>query len=156
MDEHDQLPMFSGDAFSQQQREFKELLELSREQARALHELTRITRELIQNARDARNGLVAHKPEDQAEPTPLRRTRHVPQIRELREWHSCRAYFQRFEREVRRDLQLGPDDEVSKEMLHAAGAPSAKTILRVMVETHGLRPEQWPPSTWPEELPATF
>jgi hypothetical protein len=77
---------------------------------------------------------------------------HVPQIKELREWSSCRAYFQRLEREVRRDLQLGDDHEVTKEMLHAAGAPAVRTITRIMVETYGLVGDQWPPSTWPDDL----
>jgi hypothetical protein len=30
-----------------------------------------------------------------------------------------------------------------------------KSITRYMVETHGLLADQWPPSTWPEEAPAT-
>jgi hypothetical protein len=86
--------------------------------------------------------------------TPPPRTRaHQPQNKELREWAPFVAYYQKLERAVRRDQHLRPDDEVTKTMIWTAGGPSPKTTTRIMVDTHGLLADQWPPSTWPTEPP---
>jgi hypothetical protein len=138
-DDDRQVPMFPDDAI-------RDLLLLAREQARALHEASVVTRELLQNARDARNGHSKRKPDD--EPS---KKDYVPQRKELRSYASGRAYFQQLEREVREDLRLKDSDAITPEMLYEAGAPHPKTTDRIMTLTYHLRREQWPPSTWPEE-----
>jgi hypothetical protein len=83
---------------------------------------------------------------------PTKRPR-LPQNKELREWHTFRAFYQRLEAIVRRDNHLSPDDRVTKEMIFAAGGPAPKTTSRNMADPHGLRPDFWPPSTWPVDPP---
>lgn len=139
------------------------LLNIVELQARALN------REAAQNALDARNGAwMRHLQEhpvafrqvvDQAIGTyqpPAPKRRHRPHQKELRLWSTFRAHFQKLESDVRRELQLKPEDEFTKQMAATWGALSVKTIDRCMVETHGLALEQWPPSTWPEEAPGLF
>lgn len=78
---------------------------------------------------------------------------YQPQDKELRDWGRCVAYFQGLEKTVRRDQHLGPDERVTKLMIWEAGGPHPKTTTRIMVKTHGLLADQWPPSTWPTEAP---
>src|SRR5262245_34896957 len=141
-----QVPLFPEDVL-------RELLELAKRQAETVQELTHINRELVQNARDARNGLLKRMPADTPSTVGRKHRPHRPQLHALREWHACRAYYQRLEHDVRRDLQLDDDDEVTKDMVHKAGGPSVRTTTRTMVDYYGLLPDQWPPSTWPEEPP---
>lgn len=136
------------------------LLDIVELQARAL------SREAAQHAVDAQNGAaMRHLQEDPVafekfvdhaigtykppEPKP----RHRPHIKEFRVWRSFRAHFQKLERDIRRDLQLKPDDELSKEVMYANGGVHPRTMTRIMVDTHGMTADHWPPSTWPEESP---
>jgi len=115
-------------------------------QAQALREAAIVSRELLQNARDARRAL---KPADYR--TPARP--YQPQNKAFREWRTFRDHMQRLERTVRRDHHLGPTDEVSKEMVCTEGGLVAKTVTRIMTRTFGLASDHWPPSTWPADLP---
>lgn len=110
-------------------------------QAEGIRVLAAVNHALMQNAGGRR-------PAGHGAP---RRT-HLPQNKELREWQAFRAYFQKLEERVRRDNHLQSDDEVTKEMIYAAGGPSPKTMTRHQ-EYHGLKPVQWPPSTWPKHPP---
>jgi hypothetical protein len=76
-----------------------------------------------------------------------------PRERELREWHSFRTYFQKREAAYRHDHRMGPDERLTKQMLSSVVGYVPRHITRLMVETHGLLADQWPPSTWPEEAP---
>jgi len=138
-DDDRQVPLFGDDVL-------RDLLEITRRQAEVVQELTHINRELIQNARDARNGLLKHEPE------PATRS-YVPQIRALRRYDTGRAYFQQIERETRNDLKLKPDDQVTPQMLWEHGAPSPKTQERIITRTYHLPRDAWPPSTWPDAPP---
>ena len=144
VDDERQLPMFSDPG-----RDL--LIHVIELQAEGLRLIAAANRELLQNARDARRGALHVVPEPDKEPKAKRR--HVPQNKELRDWGSFRAFFQNLERVARHDLHLKPDATVTREQLYTQGGPSPKTITRVMVETYGLTPAQWPPSTWPEVLP---
>lgn len=147
-DDEQQLPMFP-DANPRESLLFR-LLE---HQAEAVRILAAANHVLMQNALESPQGrrIMA---EVAAEVTPRStKRRHQPQNKELRDWGGFRAYFQRLERVVRGNNRLGPDDEVTKEMVYAVGGPSAKTITRIMVETYDLKPDHWPPSTWPADSP---
>ena len=78
---------------------------------------------------------------------------YTPQDKELRTWDGFRLRMQKLEQAVRRNLVLPPGARVSPEMICREGGPSAKTIGRIMVDRYGLKADQWPPSTWPAELP---
>jgi hypothetical protein len=78
---------------------------------------------------------------------------HVPQNKDYRDWAGFSRHLQEIERSIRRDHHLRPEDEVSREMVYAAGGPSPRTLKRIMEKTYGLKPEQWPPSSWPKEPP---
>jgi hypothetical protein len=136
-----QVPMFPGDDPG---REL--LINVIKAQADGIRTLA-ATVHVLQDA--LRNGHVEFEPVLPATPEKPRR-RHLPQNKELRSWRTFVAYFQNLERIVRRENHLRPDDVVTREMLYAVGAPSPKTITRIMVETHGLRADQWPPSSWSE------
>lgn len=136
-DDGKQLPMFEGDELVRDL--LKDALKTVRVQAKALKKATAALDRIDRQRRDG-EAAKARRP-------------HLPQNKELREWHTFCAYFQNLERIVRRENHLKPDDEVTREVLYAAGAPSPKTITRIMVETHGLTPDQWPPSTWPADSP---
>ena len=84
---------------------------------------------------------------------PKPKPRHRPHRKEFRVWSTFRDYFQKLETAIRRDLHLKPNDELSKEVMYANGGENPRTMTRIMVETHGLTADQWPPSTWPEESP---
>ena len=136
------------------------LLDIVELQARAL------SREAAQHAIDAQNGAAMRRLQedpiafekfvDQAIGTyqpPKPKPRHRPHRKEYRVWRSFRDHFQKLERDIRRDLHLKPEDELSKEVMYANGGEVPRTMTRIMTDTHGLRADQWPPSTWPEESP---
>lgn len=117
-------------------------------QAEAMRAVTALNKDLTQLALAARHS----SPEDHEQPPKPKRA-HQPQNPELRDWTSCRKFFQRWEAKVRRDLNLKPDDPLEITVLATACELSVKTIRRIMFETYHLRRDQWPPSTWPEDLP---
>jgi len=122
-------------------------------QAEAIRNLTGLL-QLAGLLKDQPNG---HVPEAESEPKhePKRRSQnklHRPQNKLFREWHTFRAHFQHLEKVIRRDHQLLEADQVTREMVCTDGGIPPKT-LRYHMEWHGLRPEQWPPSTWPETAP---
>jgi hypothetical protein len=127
-DDDRQLPMFGSEDL------IRELLEVNRIQAQALFEALR------------RNGVAPH---EQAKP----RRPHQPQNKGFREWATFRAFMVNLEQTIRRDHHLGPDAVVTREQIYALGGPPLRTLRRIMQETHGLLPDQWPPSTWPPDLP---
>jgi hypothetical protein len=133
VDDERQLPMFPDPRVDLLIRLLGNAVEAARTQSAIIQSLT-------QADRDRRDG------------HPVPRRLHQPQNKALREWHTFRAHFVALERSVRRDNELQPGDEVTKEMLYAAGGPPPKTMTRHQ-EYHGLRADQWPPSTWPKDPP---
>ena len=134
-DDDRQMSLWPGDPST------RDFLEVVRVQAQALQEALALHRELLQ-----------HLVDPDLTPPQLKRP-HQPQNKQFRDWESFRAHLQEVERRVRRDNHLRPADLVTKEMIYAAGGPAPRTLLRIMVDTHGLQPDQWPPSTWPVESP---
>jgi hypothetical protein len=134
-DDDRQLPMFPDPRVDLLIRLLGDAVEAARTQSAIIQSLT-------QGQEQRRNG---HS---------VPRRQHQPQNKALREWHTFRAHFVTLERKVRRDHGLLPGDEVGMEMLYAAGGPPPKTMLRHM-DYHGLRHNQWPPSTWPEQPPVS-
>lgn len=151
VDDAHQLPMFPSDDPGRDL-----LLRLLMESVETARSLAAINQWLTQNAFDQsrRNG---HEPESEAradEPTPRPKNKlHRPQNPIFREWHTFRAHFQQLEKVIRRDHQLRDEDQVTREMVCTDGGLPPKT-LRYHMEWHGLRPEHWPPSTWPDAAPA--
>jgi hypothetical protein len=143
-DEH-QLPMFLHNSQDPGRDLLVHVVDV---QAEAIRNLTGLL-QLAGLLKEPDNGHQARVPE----PQPPGKKIYRPQNKALREWHTFRAHFQHLEHIVRRDHQLEPDDEVTREMLYAAGGPPPKTMTRHQ-EFHGLKSEQWPPSTWPEEAPS--
>jgi hypothetical protein len=150
-DDANQLPMFPTDDPGRDL-----LIRLLMQSVETARSLAAINQWLTQNAfnQSRRNG---HEPEIESradEPTSRPKNKlHRPQNKLFREWHTFRAHFQHLEKVIRRDHQLGTYDEVPKEMVSAAGGLPVKTMGYHM-EWHGLRLDQWPPSTWPEAAPS--
>ena len=150
VDDANQLPMFPSDDPGRDL-----LLRLLMQSVETARSLAAINQWLTQNAFDPsrRNG---HEPASKSkadEPTPRPKNKlHRPQNKLFREWDFFRAHFQKRERDIRHRDHLGPEDEVTREMVYADGGPPPKTMGYHM-EWHGLRPSQWPPSTWPEAAP---
>jgi hypothetical protein len=137
-----QIPMFSDDDPGLQRQTFKALLDLCREQAQALREAQVVTRELLQNARDARNG-TARAERAKSEPA-----LHGPLNPQHRTWRGFVRTLQELERRERRGNELM---RVTKAALAKRGPDSARTIRRTM-QGYGLKLDNWPPSTWnPDE-----
>jgi len=127
-----------------------------------------LNRDLVQNALDARSGHVLRqlqndpaalrKVYDEAigtyQPPAPKRAGHRPNEKAMREWTPFCQRYQKLEREIRRDKHLTPEDPVDREMMYANGGEHPKAMRDHML-WHGLRPDQWPPSTWPEEAPET-
>jgi hypothetical protein len=65
-------------------------------------------------------------------------------------WRNFALYWQGIERSVRRDHSLLPEDRLPKEMACADSGYSHR-MLTYYMKGYGLRPEQWPPSTWNPE-----
>jgi hypothetical protein len=86
------------------------------------------------------------------QPPKPKRPGHRPNEKAMREWPAFRAKYQKLEREIRRDLSLTDEVEVSREMMFANGGEHPKAMLDHML-WHGLTRDQWPPLTWPEESP---
>lgn len=142
VDDERQLPMFPGD--NPREALLFHVIEVLAEGNRVLSAIAAGAQEL--EAQRQRRTV--------KEPTPEKRL-HQPREKEFRTWGGFRDYFQKLERVLRREHHLAPDADVTKEMFYAAGAPSPKTITRIMVETYGLKADHWPPSTWPADLPAS-
>lgn len=127
-----------------------------------------LNREAVQNTLDARNGqflrqlqkdpAALRKFYDEAigtyQPPKLKRMGHRPNEKDMRDYAAFRARFQKLEREIRRDKHFTPKDSLDREMMFANGGEHPKAMLDHML-WHGLRRDQWPPSTWPEEPPET-
>lgn len=163
----DQDPRRLGDEDPREQHEREELLHTLHTQAQAIEDLAEIaetsylfkaSRDLSEAvsmlARGVRRKLLDCLPEPEPSapiglPRPL-----VPQNKELRTWAGFRTYYQNLETAVRADLHLGPDDEVTREMIYTAGGPPPRTTHRIMTRTFFLLPNFWPPSIWPEAQPA--
>jgi DNA invertase Pin-like site-specific DNA recombinase len=142
-DDGQQLPMFPSDDPGRDL-----LLRLLMESVETARSLAAINQWLTQNAfeRSRRNG---HEPESESR---AKNKLHRPQNKLFREWHTFRAHFQDLEKKLRRDQHLRPEDQVTREMVYAADGILPKSLQRHM-EWHGLRLDQWPPSTWPELAP---
>jgi hypothetical protein len=145
--------MFPGDDGGEPSPRDRMLFHVLRQQADAVRFLAEINRELLQNALNARRRDGHEEPPAEV---PKPRRKHVPQNKKHRDWAGFRADLQHFEAIVRRDNQLGPDDEVDKEMIYAAGGPHPRTVARTMVETYHLALDYWPPSIWPATLADKF
>jgi len=144
-DDGGQLPMFGGEDAARDL-----LMQVIKAQAEGIRTIAAVNHTLMELEKlRLANGTVGSL---RGTTTTSRAKRpHQPQTREFREWSGFCAFFQNLERVLRRDHQLGPDADVPKEMFYAAGAPSPKTITRIMVETYGMKADQWPPSTWPAD-----
>ena len=122
------------------------LLELVRLQQEALRIQVAVSHELLENARRLNDGTLTVEPSPA--PGATERDGYGPTDTRHKTW---RVQFvldlQRIERIVRRDKQMEPNDEFTKEMLFAAGGPTRRTTTNIM-KGYGLRAEQWPPSTW--------
>jgi hypothetical protein len=123
--------MFSPDEL------IRKLLEVNQLQALALLETARHT-----------NSVPTPSPVSVRPPRP-----HQPQEKDFRVWSKFRAAMIKFEHDVRVDLQLGPDAEVTREQIYRLGGPNPRTLRRIMLDTYGLLSDQWPPSTWPADPP---
>lgn len=126
-----------------------ELLEVVREQARALSQTSSLLREMFNDWR-ARKGKRTQpkpvKPEDAPVP-------HRPQDPRFRTYEGFRAAICEYEKAV---LEQGYTRCTRELIGTAGGGPSTKTIRRIMVETYGMSGNEWPPSTWPEHLPQSI
>jgi hypothetical protein len=138
--------MFPGDEGGDASPHDRLLFHVLEIQAEAVNHLAAINQALVQKLDTPRSrreaATAAEKPEH----------RYLPQNPKWRIWSSFRAEMQRLEKIVRRDNHLGPDGLVTEEAMYAAGGPHPRTGLRIRVKSYGLRPDQWPPSTWPAEL----
>jgi hypothetical protein len=134
----------------------KDLIEIAMKALSALGDALALNRQLLEHREQVvdqwsqRNGIPAAREADLPESVSAG---YRPQNPELREYDSCRKYYQALEAAARRDLHLPNDVDVTKEMIYRAGGPSPKTTTRIMTLAHGLLADQWPPSTWPEEAP---
>jgi hypothetical protein len=85
------------------------------------------------------------------QPPKPKRPGHRPNEKEMREYTAFRLRYQVLERDIRRDLHLADDDEVTREMMYAHGGEHPRAMLNHML-WHGLG-RQWGPSTWPDQAP---
>jgi len=123
-----------------EQMEFDKLLEYARLQLEV--EALRVERERIKASR--KHPRSRQREAVQAKP------RHVPSIVEWRTWRGFVRDLQAIEADWRRNNSGEP----TKEAIATSKGCIGKTITRTMVETYGLRAEQWPPSTWPARPPS--
>ncbi len=147
-----QLPMFPG-----QDPRTDLLIRLLTDAVDAVHTLTAINQLLTQKAfgpharrtakQDGTIGSLRATSKGAREQKPHR---HVPSNPDHRTWRGFVLSMQHLEDEARNvDLKL------SKKAVCQLGTDSAKTIVRTMTETYGLRADDWPPSRWdPEKPPA--
>lgn len=129
-----------------QQRMFPELdklleierLRLERERLKLLREEARAAR------RHANKPVSTSPPESPPRPKPAYR----PQDKKLREYETCRATFQGYERTVR--LTVGETGEVTPMAIFVdGGGPHPKTQAKIMGLFGLSYPRHWPPRTWP-------
>jgi len=113
-------------------------------------------RELLDVLRLQAEALAAMANREAGRPPPASgradRRPHQPQNKAFRDWRRFRDHMQNLEQTVRLEHNMGPESRVTKEMIYAAGGPPAKTLTRIMTDTFGLAPTDWPPSTWPADL----
>jgi hypothetical protein len=150
VDDEQQLPMFLRGSEDPGRDLLVHVVDVQAEAIRNLTGLLRIAGLL----KDEANGLESQAAEP-ATPAPRPRPQkkvHRPQNKAFREWHSFRAHCQLLEKQIRKDLSLGPDDELELTTVYSNGGPTPRSMRRHM-QYHGLRAEQWPPSTWPETAP---
>jgi hypothetical protein len=126
-----------------EQMDFDKLLEFARLQLEV--EALRLERE---RAKAARKNHRAPRPVRRPDPAQAR-PKHLPSIVEWRVWQGFRDDLQAIEILWRRSNTGEP----TKEAIATSKGCIAKTITRTMVETYGLRANQWPPSTWPRDPP---
>lgn len=158
-DDRQQLPMFPSE--NDPAREL--MMTVIRLQAEGLRSIAAVNHELVELEKrllDKRgNGTIGSLRGTtigslRGESKQHKRRRHQPQNRKWRTWSGFRDDMQQLEARIRRRDHLKPNDEVAKETMATEDGLTVKTITRTMVETYGLQPNQWPPSTWPEELPS--
>jgi hypothetical protein len=133
-------PMFP-DEDPPQSASVPELLEVVREQARALSETSSLLHEMFKDWR-RRNGKQASREREVT-------TRHRPQDARFRTYEGFHAAMCEYEQAV---LKQGHKRCTRDLIGAAAGGPSTKSIRRIMVETYGMSGDEWPPSSWPEHL----
>jgi hypothetical protein len=151
-DERRQLPMFPTDPrVDLLIRLLGDSVEAAKAMANLNHALLQKF-ELFDEPRNGRTHTDAAPEVEAKKPPKPKRPGHCPNEKEMRDWPAFRAKYQKLERDIRRDLSLAEDDEVSREMMFANGGEHPKTMLGHML-WHGLTRVQWPPSTWREAPP---
>jgi hypothetical protein len=128
--------------------ETQEMLNVLRLQASAIDRLTRGDK-VFESVKSLERRLSLDRSQAAA---PTRR-RYEPQEKCLRTWEGFRARKQELEAAARREFHVKREAVVTKEQVHLAGGLSPRTITRIMTLTYGLRADDWPPSTWPEQQP---
>jgi hypothetical protein len=131
------MPMFPGDPGGDDSPRDRLLFHVLDMQAQSV----KVMAALLQDALDgrlARNGRVDVAREKRP---------HRPVNERHRTYASFRAAMCELEDAV------GDVKHKTKVVVCALGPDSVKTVTRTMVECYGLRPQQWPPSTWPAEPP---
>ena len=139
---------------AREQHEFNRTqLELLREHTRFISETRELVKEVFHAAQlpgfTAALNAARAAGESPPEAAPKPKRRHMPRNTKHRTWRGFVEDMQRLER-----IAMDPEPrghglkDATKQNICQFGPDAAKTITRTMTETYGLKPDDWPPSTW--------